>query len=80
MIEVAAATIGGARACWLDALTGSLTAGKTADLLVMRPTRPITTIEQAYGQVVWMGDGSRLESVQVAGHEMLAADEGAQGG
>jgi hypothetical protein len=46
----------------------------------MRPTRPITAIEQAYGQVVWMGDGSRLESVQVAGHEMLAAQKEADGG
>jgi 5-methylthioadenosine/S-adenosylhomocysteine deaminase len=63
---LAAATIGGARACWLGELTGSLTPGKAADLLVMRPTRPVTTIEQAYGQVVWMGDGSRLESVQIA--------------
>jgi 5-methylthioadenosine/S-adenosylhomocysteine deaminase len=77
---LAAATIGGARACWLGELTGSLTPGKAADLLVMRPTRPVTTIEQAYGQVVWRGDGARLESVQVAGHEMLAAEQEADGG
>jgi 5-methylthioadenosine/S-adenosylhomocysteine deaminase len=68
---LAAATIGGARACWLDDITGSLTPGKAADLLVMRPTRPVTTVEQAFGQVVWMGNGSRLESVLVDGQQML---------
>lgn len=69
---LAAATIGGARACWLDEVTGSLTPGEAADLLVMRPTRPVTTVEQAFGQVVWMGEASRLESVLVDGQEMLA--------
>lgn len=70
---LAAATRGGARACWLDDVTGSLTPGKAADLLVMRPTRPVETIEQAFGQVVWMGEPSRLESVLVHGLEMLAS-------
>ena len=36
------------------------------------PTRPVTTVEQAFGQVVWMGEASRLESVLVDGQEMLA--------
>ena len=52
---LAAATIGGARARWLDDLTGSLSPGKAADLLVLRPTRPVATLEQAFGQVVWQG-------------------------
>ena len=69
---LAAATIGGARACWLDDITGSLTPGKAADVLVMRPSRPVATLEQAYGQVVWMGEASRLESVLIAGQEKLS--------
>ena len=68
---LAAATIGGARACWLGDVTGSLTPGKAADLVVMRATRAVDTIEQAFGQVVWMGEASRLESVLVGGQEML---------
>jgi cytosine/adenosine deaminase-related metal-dependent hydrolase len=58
--------------CWLDDVTGSLTPGKAADLVILRATRPVTTVEQAFGQVVWMGDPSRLESVLVEGQEMLA--------
>ena len=46
--------------------------GKAADLVVMRASRPVTTVEQAFGQVVWMGEASRLESVLVDGQEMLA--------
>ena len=38
----------------------------------MRPTAPVTTLEQAFGQVVWMGEASRLESVLVDSEEMLA--------
>ena len=69
---LAAATFGGARACWLGDVTRSLTAGKAADHVVMRPARPVDTFEQAFGQVVWMGEASRLESVLVDGQEMLA--------
>jgi 5-methylthioadenosine/S-adenosylhomocysteine deaminase len=68
---LAAATIGGARACWLEDVIGSITPGKTADLLVLRPTRRPATLDEAYAQVLWMGDASRLESVLVAGQDML---------
>ncbi|MGO4247627.1 amidohydrolase family protein [Paenarthrobacter sp. RAF54_2] len=68
---LAAATIGGARACWMAEETGSLTPGKSADLLLFRPSRAVETLAEAYGQVIWMGDPSRLVSVRVAGEEML---------
>jgi 5-methylthioadenosine/S-adenosylhomocysteine deaminase len=70
-----AATIEGARACWLDDVTGSLTPGKFADLVVMRPSRPVTSITEALAQVVWMGDPSRVESVLVAGVEQLTTEQ-----
>jgi hypothetical protein len=41
----------------------------------MRPSHPVTTLDQAFGQVVWMGEASRLESVLVDGHEMLTRTE-----
>ena len=66
-----AATVEGARACWLENVTGSLTPGKWADLVVLRPSRPVSTVAEAAAQVVWMGDASRLESVLVAGVERL---------
>jgi 5-methylthioadenosine/S-adenosylhomocysteine deaminase len=75
---LAAATIGSAPACWLGDVTGSLTPGKAADLVTMRPSRPVTTLEQAFEQVVWQGEASCLESVLVGGQEMLegTADRG----
>jgi cytosine/adenosine deaminase-related metal-dependent hydrolase len=60
-----------ARLLQMDQITGSLTPGKAADLLVFRPTRPVRTLPEAYGQVVWMGDDRRLESVLVSGQQML---------
>lgn len=68
-----AATVEGARACWLGDVTGSLTPGKWADLVVVRPSRPVSTVAEAAAQVVWMGNASRLESVLVAGAEMLGS-------
>ena len=66
---LAAATIGGARL--LSDVIGSLTPGKAADVVVMRPSRPVTTVEQAFGQVLWMGEASRQESVLFDRQEML---------
>ena len=70
-IEVlTAATLGGARACWLDHHVGSITAGKLADLVVFTPTRPVESVDEACAQVVWAGDASRVETVLVAGREV----------
>lgn len=68
---LASATINGARACWLDDVIGSLTPGKWADLVVFRPSRPVSTLDEAFAQVVWMGHPSRLESVLIGGVEAL---------
>jgi hypothetical protein len=46
---------------------GESPAAQPLRIVVMRPTRGIATVYQAFGQVVWIGEGSRLESVQVAG-------------
>jgi 5-methylthioadenosine/S-adenosylhomocysteine deaminase len=66
---LAAATLGGARSCWLEDEIGSLTPGKFADVVIMEPSRPVSTLAEAYGQVVWNGDASRIVSVMIAGAE-----------
>lgn len=66
-----AATLGGARAAWLDAETGSLAVGKSADLVLLRTEAVPTTIDEAYAQVVWSGHASMIDSVLIEGHEML---------
>jgi cytosine/adenosine deaminase-related metal-dependent hydrolase len=75
-----AATLGGARACWLEQETGSLAPGKAADIVIMRPSRGVTSLAEAYGQVVWLGDPARVELVMVAGRiRHHAADVAAAG-
>ncbi|MFD6287079.1 amidohydrolase family protein [Streptomyces sp. NPDC060205] len=64
---LAAATIEGARACWLDDVTGSLTPGKWADLVILEPGRPVATIEEALAHVVWNGSADRISTVLVGG-------------
>jgi 5-methylthioadenosine/S-adenosylhomocysteine deaminase len=64
---LAAATVEGARACWLDSVTGSLTPGKWADLVVLRPSRAVWSLDEAFGQVVWLGEQSKIAMVMVAG-------------
>ena len=63
------ATIEGARACWLDDVTGSIAPGKSADLVVFRPDQPPRSLDEAFAQVVWAGDATRLEAVLVGGEE-----------
>jgi len=62
------ATIDGARALGLDHVTGTLTPGKAADLVVLRTDKPnIHPINDPIGAVVWGMDTSNVDSVFVAG-------------
>lgn len=62
------ATIDGARAAGLAAVTGSLTPGKQADIQVLRADRPnIAPINDPIGAVVWGMDTSNLDWVFCAG-------------
>ena len=69
---LASATINGAWACWLEDAIGSLKPGKWADLVVYRPSHPVPPVDEAFAQVVWMGQPSRFESVLIAGAEALS--------
>ncbi|HEX2152496.1 MAG TPA: amidohydrolase family protein [Acidimicrobiia bacterium] len=74
------ATIDGARAIGLGHVTGSLTPGKQADVIVLRADRPnIAPINDPIGAVVWGMDTSNLDWVFVAGqprmrHGIVEAD------
>ena len=68
-----AATINSAHACWLSEVTGSLTPGKAADLVVFRPSEPVVGLDHAYAEVVWHGHESRIISVLVGGRETKIA-------
>jgi 5-methylthioadenosine/S-adenosylhomocysteine deaminase len=68
------ATIDGARAIGLGEVTGSLTPGKQADLVVLRTDRPnIYPINDPIGAVVWGMDTSNVDWVFVAGRPMMQA-------
>jgi cytosine/adenosine deaminase-related metal-dependent hydrolase len=70
------ATIEGARANGLGDVTGSLTPGKQADLIVLRSDRPnIHPINDPIGAVVWGMDTSNVDSVFVAGRALKRAGE-----
>jgi cytosine/adenosine deaminase-related metal-dependent hydrolase len=77
------ATIDGARAAGLADVTGSLTPGKQADVLVLRADRPnIAPINDPIGAVVWGMDTSNIDWVIVSGEPVvregsLVADVGA---
>ncbi len=65
------ATIDGARALGLDHVTGSLTPGKYADLIVLRSDKPnIYPINDPIGAVVWGMDTSNVDSVFVSGRQL----------
>jgi cytosine/adenosine deaminase-related metal-dependent hydrolase len=65
-------TIDGARAIGLGDVTGSLTPGKQADLVVLRTDRPnIYPINDPIGAVVWGMDTSNVDWVFVAGRRMM---------
>jgi 5-methylthioadenosine/S-adenosylhomocysteine deaminase len=70
------ATVGGARAIGLEQVTGSLTPGKEADVIVLDTDRPnIHPINDPIGAVVWGMDTSNLAWVFVAGKTLMRDGE-----
>ncbi len=75
-------TLDSARAIGFGSVTGSLEAGKQADLIVLRADRPnIAPINDPIGAVVWGMDTSNVDWVFVAGQPLmrsgtLTADQG----
>jgi cytosine/adenosine deaminase-related metal-dependent hydrolase len=68
------ATIDGAKAAGLADITGSLSPGKRADVIVLRADRPnIAPVNDPIGAVVWGMDTSNVAWVLVAG-EVVVAD------
>lgn len=66
------ATIDGARAVGLGDVTGSITPGKRADLIVLRADRPnIAPVNDPIGAVVWGMDTSNLDWVFVDGQPRM---------
>ena len=76
------ATVDGARAAGLSALTGSLSSGKRADIILLRTDRPnIAPVNDPIGAVVWGMDTSNVDWVFVDGtalveHGQVGADVG----
>jgi 5-methylthioadenosine/S-adenosylhomocysteine deaminase len=66
------ATVDGARAAGLGAMTGSLEPGKQADIVMLRTDRPnIFPINDPIGAVVWGMDTSNVDWVFVAGRPLM---------
>jgi cytosine/adenosine deaminase-related metal-dependent hydrolase len=66
IVEVA--TMGGARANWLDKRTGSLTPGKEADVILLAATAiNVLPLNHANGSIVLGMDTSNVDTVFVAG-------------
>ena len=66
------ATVDGARAAGLGAVTGSLEPGKQADIVMLRTDRPnIFPINDPIGAVVWGMDTSNVDWVFVAGRPLM---------
>jgi 5-methylthioadenosine/S-adenosylhomocysteine deaminase len=70
------ATVDGARAAGLSPITGSLTPGKRADVIVLRTDRPnIAPVNDPIGAVVWGMDTSNVDWVLVGGTALVAQGE-----
>ncbi len=66
------ATVDGARTIGLGDVTGTLTPGKSADMIVLRTDRPnIYPINDPIGAVVWGMDTSNIDWVFVAGKALV---------
>jgi 5-methylthioadenosine/S-adenosylhomocysteine deaminase len=66
------ATVNGARACGLGDVTGSLVAGKQADLIIIDPGTPgLTPLYAPVSQIVYSIDGSSVRDVMVAGRWLV---------
>lgn len=70
------ATLGGARALFMDAVTGSLEVGKAADCVIVdtrhAAQRPSFDGRRALGILVWAGDSRIVDTVFVDGRKLLA--------
>ena len=70
------ATVDGARAAGLSAITGSLSPGKRADVIVLRADRPnIAPVNDPIGAVVWGMDTSNVDWVFVGGTSLVEHGE-----
>ena len=70
------ATVDGARVAGLSAVTGSLSPGKRADVIVLRADRPnIAPVNDPIGAVVWGMDTSNIDWVFVGGAALVARGE-----
>jgi cytosine/adenosine deaminase-related metal-dependent hydrolase len=70
------ATVDGARAAGLSGITGSLTPGKRADIIVLRTDRPnIAPVNDPIGAVVWGMDTSNIDWVFVGGASLVENGE-----
>jgi 5-methylthioadenosine/S-adenosylhomocysteine deaminase len=70
------ATIDGARAAGLAGITGSLSPGKRADVIVLRADRPnIAPVNDPIGAVVWGMDTSNIDWVFVGGASLVENGE-----
>ena len=70
------ATIDGAKVAGLAGITGSLTPGKRADVIVLRSDRPnIAPVNDPIGAVVWGMDTSNIDWVFVGGASLVERGE-----
>jgi 5-methylthioadenosine/S-adenosylhomocysteine deaminase len=70
------ATVDGARAAGLASITGSLSPGKRADIILLRADRPnIAPVNDPIGAVVWGMDTSNVDWVFVGGTSLVAHGE-----